>query len=846
MPQVPGIVAMPTTLANAVLGALPDRSLPVVGPDRWAALVPMYEEEEGAGRALASLLAQTVPLDQVIVSINGGRDRTAEVVAATLVDHGYVAVDRGSWDPLGVPRTHWRRPEGGPDVVVVEHDAPTAKAESLNLAVAAGLVDAQRILVVDGDTELDAGFVAAAQGGCYRLRRDRRGGPPRWVLEDVALVSGAVTSARPARQARTARFVSAARDAEYAFAVAIRRGQTTRVGHGATFGASRLFTVVGCGFVARRDAFPIPDDTLTEDHDFTVQELARGASERTVDVADLHRQGFRVVVDGRPRPLREVVPQETLVVRRAPEARFEPAATMTTEDPRHLGGYLVQVERWVGGALDVVAKRAGTRRRRRDLPPNARFALLAAQLENLAGLLLLLALPAALGLTLPWAGGAGVARKALAYLAADVAVSGALVFLGAWLHARARGRPGSAALVGALTRTARGLLPLLLLRPVNALAYATSLARALPRLARWSRRERATATVWDRPAAAPRGVRGRTVAVGFGMAAVAAAGFVAAAWPGWSADPAGREAWRAVRQVEAVELEEVARLPLAPTRTPAQAQRSVGAAAPTWTGYCPPAAVARASEPRRLSSPESYAPLGAWALMTLARLAPLADVLEEAASAYDVPAVLLLQVLLNESYLDPLAEGPTDDLGLAQMTPDALALLHAISTDPTSPYANAALFARPYNVFDPEFSVCAGAAKLAWARGAAGGSDDEVAYARYINPIDGVVDAEVSTRHRPLVDAFVRVGGMAHTLAATFEAYRSDPSSVAPREAALLDVADAVARGDLSVEAAYRVVHEVALDHAIDDAAFFERVLIELYGERQAVVRVDGAWARVP
>ena len=835
---------MPTTLANAVLGTVPDRSLPVVGPERWAALVPMYEEEEGAARALASLLAQTVPLDQLVVSINGGRDRTPEVVAATLRDHGYVDAQRRTCPAVGAPCTRWRRTHGGPDVVVVEHSVPTAKAESLNLAVAGGLVDAGRILVVDGDTVLDPGFVAAAQGACYRLRRERRGGARRWILEDVALVSGAVTSARPEGLGRTARFISAARDAEYAFAVAVRRGQTARLG-GATFGASRLFTVVGCGFVARRDAFPIPDDTLTEDHDFTVQELARPVSERTVEVGDLHRQGFRVVVDGVPRPLAEVVPEEELTLRHAAEARFEPAATMTTEDPRHLGGYLHQVERWVGGALDVVGKRAGTGVHWRALPPNARFALLAAQLENLAGLLLLLALPAALGLTLPWAGGGGVTRKALAYLGADLVVSGGLVFLGAWLHARAQGRRWWSAAGSAMARAGRGLLPLLLLRPVNALAYASALARALQRLAgRWVRRERATSTVWDRPAAVPRRPHGRTVAVAFGMASLAAAGFVAAAWPGWRADPASREAWRAIRQVEIVALEEVALLPLTGTTPKAPSRGPSGGVDTVATGYCPPSLVARAAEPRRLSSEVPYAPLGSWALMTLARLAPLAHALEEAATAYDVPAVLLLQVLLNESYLDPLAEGPTDDLGLAQMTPDALALLRAISTEPSSPYANPALFARPYNVFDPEFSLCAGAAKLAWARGATGGGDDQVAYARYVNPIDGVVDAAVSARHRPLVDAFVRVGGMANVLAATFEAYRRDPASVAPREAALLQVADAVARGEVDVEAAYRAVQEAAIDHAIDDVAFFDRVLVELYGERRAVSLVDGAWAR--
>ena len=81
MPQVPGVPLMPITLLNAALGMLPDRTLPVRGPDRIAAVVPMFDEEAGAARALASLLGQRVPVYEIVVSINGGSDRTPGVVA---------------------------------------------------------------------------------------------------------------------------------------------------------------------------------------------------------------------------------------------------------------------------------------------------------------------------------------------------------------------------------------------------------------------------------------------------------------------------------------------------------------------------------------------------------------------------------------------------------------------------------------------------------------------------------------------------------------------------------------------------------------------------------------------
>src|SRR5699024_3617938 len=80
MPILPGFVAMPTTLLNALLGLVPDDGLVVRGPDRLAVVSPMFDEEDGAGPALASLLSQRHPVNQIAISINGGRDRTAEVV----------------------------------------------------------------------------------------------------------------------------------------------------------------------------------------------------------------------------------------------------------------------------------------------------------------------------------------------------------------------------------------------------------------------------------------------------------------------------------------------------------------------------------------------------------------------------------------------------------------------------------------------------------------------------------------------------------------------------------------------------------------------------------------------
>ncbi len=833
---------MPTTLLNAALGLVPDRSLPVRGPDRLTAVVPMFDEELGAERALTSLLGQRDPVDAVVVSINGGRDRTAVVVAATLAAAGYVCEGGDTWGPTDVPRWRWRGAGVQPPVVVLAHPRPVSKADSINLVVDGGLVTSERVLVMDGDTVLDDGFVGAMRDAFYRLRRERRGAAARWVLEDIAIQSGAVTSLWPADGGVAAQLISAARSAEYAFATTMRRGQATRVGRGATFGASRLYTVVGCGFVARRGVFPIPSDTMTEDHDFTLHVQDGVDSRRTIEVGSLHARGFRVVVDGRARPLGDLTEDALIEWRTTRQARFEAGATMRTEDPPRLNAYVGQIERWIGGGLENGLKRLVDPTRRRGLAPNVRFTVLAAQLENLFGMVLFLALPAALGLWWPWAGPEAVARGVAAWLLADVTLTGTLVALGAYVQERAVGRGRTVAVAVALRRWCLGIGPLLLLRPLNAVAYVTAATRVVPRFVVRSLAEPSVSVTWERPRAIRKTLRSRTAGVGTVMATLALAGFLVSAQVAADARPVDASAWRDLHAGPRVDLTRYAVLPAAVAAVPVTwpVNVHVGTAlAADWampapgSTYCDPAVVARAAPVARSFDETApvYQPLSPWAILTLARLAPVGALVEGAATAYDVAPSLLLQLLLNESYLDPLAVGPTDDVGLSQVTSDALSLLRRISTARGSGFENPSLFARPFSAFDPDFSICAGAAKLAWVRHLPDGDDDEIAYARYINPLHGVVDGRVSDRHRPLVDAFVAVRPMAEVLAGAIAAYRTDPMLVTPVERELLDVYHRAAEAADGVEVAYRRTAGLVGTLGIRDPGFYERVVTGLYGE---------------
>src|SRR5690625_3479454 len=389
MAGTPGLLAMPGTLLNAALGLLPDRTVAVQGPLTLSIVVPMYNEERGAGHCISALLRQETPPHQIAISINGGQDDTRAVVTAKLREKGYGPVSRDS--PGGLPARveQWRAGPAEPPVLLVIYTEKTAKAESVNNLVASELLSGDRILVVDGDTVLHPRFVTELSRNFYRLRQVGRAGSRGWVLEEYPLVSGSVRARRPRGPAGAwQRLISSGRRAEYATSTLLRRGQARQAGDGPVFGTSRVFTVVGCGFAASREHFPMPVHSRTEDHEFTLRVQNSGREASVLTPEELGARGFRLGGGAESRPLTDLVPPGSPVrFRRAGTVRFVPEATMLTEDPATAGGFLNQVERWNGGGQEGALKRLGSR-----LRPNVAWTVWLAQAESLTGIFLLLLL----------------------------------------------------------------------------------------------------------------------------------------------------------------------------------------------------------------------------------------------------------------------------------------------------------------------------------------------------------------------------------------------------------------------------------------------------------------------
>jgi cellulose synthase/poly-beta-1,6-N-acetylglucosamine synthase-like glycosyltransferase len=918
MPRFFGLSAMPTTLLNSILGAFPDRSVPVRGPDRLAVVSPMYNEERGARRALGSLLCQRPLPDELAVSINGSTDGTYGVVVTTLEAFGFQRLSAGPTPTLPATLERWHRPGHAMAVYVVVYRQQTAKSEAINNLVASGLLRAERVLLVDGDTVFDRGFIAALKRNFYRLRwKDGRA-----VLEDYAVQSGAVTSFVPPGASRTQRVIAAGRSAEYAFSGVLRRGQVRMPGRGSVWGATRLYTVVGCGFAVRRDQLPMPPDTLTEDHDLTLAVQASPCAVERLTPPELAQRGFRLVVEGEEVPFETAFDREDRIeMRHGGNARYVGDALMHTEDPAHVGGFLRQIERWHGGGIENALKRLFGDASERSMTPNVRFTLVAAQIENLLGLLLLLVLPILLALGVAGAiSPKAVARNLALWVGLDLIATALMTFAGFYVQARDRGQRRGSALRRGLGRTVQTWLPFLLLKLANPVSFMAAASRVVPAfVGRWRalRRQPVTRTqgvAWERPTT--RAVDPRTLGVAATMVTSLLGIFVGVLTlvPGPSLEQLATQ--RLLARTPLVDMAQHEALPLvappgnliqppesgassapvplvkasismpfdpvvdppgtvpdsgASTRLPVRVvlspphaaafavrvpggvagASSAGSASiasgssgpvPLGTGagvsaYCRPAFVRHPSvTPQPFpGAAANYRPLNHFELLMLGRLAPIEPFVEEAATAYHVPVRFLLQVLINESYLNPLAVGETGDKGLSQMTSDALTLVRAISEDPSSPYYNPHLVDQRFNVFDPDFSICAGAAKLAWAMAKPAVTNQKMAYALYINPVYGLTrNGVINGKLQAPVDAMVRLGPLVDALGSAYHAYRNDPASVAPAERALIGVSTAVAQGTLGLPAAYRQSRAVVTEHGVDDRPLYDAVIQRLFAGTRA------------
>lgn len=834
MPIIPGLAVMPSILGNTFLSLLPDRTYAVRSNDSLAVICPMYNEEKGAAQALASLLEQDSLPDHLLISINGGIDATYEVVSRVLMDRGFTQASFDVIPEIGAGLEEWQCPEYNLRLSIVVYSRKVSKSESINNLVE-HVVPSDRILVMDGDTILHPGFVRALRDNFYRLRVRKTGNRKSFILEDYALQSGAVTSFAPPEASRSQRFISAGREAEYAFAGVLRQGQSTLIGRSDLFGNSRLYTVIGCGFTVRRDMFPVPTDTETEDHDFTLTCQSKQTKVSQLNRQDMRRRGFRIVVQGRElNPEHFFDAQDQIVLRHSGNARYVSTALMATEDPPHFNGFVRQIERWNGGGQQNALKRL-----RKKLPLNVTFIVWSSLIENMLGIALLAMLPLMLALNIGNPS-LGINPRSLGlWFGLDALITMFLVSYGFYRLRRSEGANRIIAFLHSIISSLRTTLPFLVLRYINPFTYIASATRVIPEYLSQKRKEvKTSGVVWERTHVRKR-TRTSTVFIWNTVLLTISAIAVARIAP--ILKPINHEAYiLTYQQSEKLNLQDYDYLPFM-TQTAPEPVLTALAKPNTLSQFCDPSFTEMSSKiPRRFEGDaNAYAYKGRWHLRMLARLTPLIPYIESASTAYDIPPKLLIKIFLNESDLDPLAVGPTDDKGLSQVTSDALTLLKGLSSDQSSGFYNPHLLPETFSVFNPDFSVCAGAAKISWALRQPGVDDELEAYALYINPIDGLKNGKISQKHQILTAQLNNLEDMTQTLANTVAAYRHQPEKLTQTERDLLAISERIVSENLSLEEAYRQTYAVVEAQDISDKDMFQRFLASYFGNTSQSTRVE-------
>ena len=840
---MPGLVVMPTVLANTLFSFINDGSYTVQSPDSLSVISPMYNEEKGAGQALTSLLEQDHMPEQIALSVNGCTDATYDVVSDTLKENGFVFEGTKALKHFNAILETWTSAAVNTKVNIIIYYRKVSKSESINNLLEAGIVNADRILIVDGDTIFHPGFVRNLRENFYRLKRVKRGKQKEFVLESYGLQSGSVTSLTPPKSSMSQRFISMGRKAEYAFSSVLREGQAKQFGKSSLFSNSRLYTVIGCGFVVRRDLFPMPTDTETEDHDFSLKCQNAETSYSLVTKEQLADEGFRFILGGKTYTPDELFGSgDKIVLKQGGNARFVDEAIMGTEDPPHFNGFIRQIERWNGGGQQNALKRF-----RKPLTTNVHFTVWTALFESILGIILLGLLPLLLALNV---GNPSLGLPPLAlgaWLGLDICLTLFIVAYGFYKLRRAEGSGRIASFFRSFSNGLQTIVPFMILRWLNPLTYVASATRVVPNFL-FAKRRRSVKEVqgvtWER-AYVKNKTRTQTVftwtVLGFAVSTFAVANLAP------YLNPINQEAWRLVYDTPFIDMRDFDDpFVLALEKQPTTELQVIGArlspndSDKSLSAYCDPSFTRLSGSRQSLKeSPESYEPLSRWGIMTLARLAPLIAHLESAATAYDVPIELYLMVLLNESYLDPLAVGPTDDKGLSQVTSDALTLLKGLSSNADSAFYNPRLIPADFNVYDPDFSICAGAAKLSWALRQPTVDSEGEAYALYINPIYGLTNGDISEQHQPLVNAMMTQRPMAESLAKVFAAYEDDPDLLSNVERELIDVAYRTKDGELSLENAYLKTYELVQKYSINDESMYEKLLSNYFGSVDDAVMAD-------
>ncbi len=336
----------PVTLTHIALGIFRwTRTVyTIVAPyEKTTVILPVYNEEKDITTTLQSVLDQTEPPDQIIISDNGSQDETCLVIDRLLMSTGYSLreiPDEGHSD-LRIGQY-----ENGksPSLIQLQHRHQTSKADSINEIQKYKFVKNSRTLTIDSDTILDPRFIERMNENWYTLRIYRN----RVVVTQAEILGATVLPKKNKSAGFQERAIAMAREGEYTFGqILVRNGQNF----------TALYVTPGCGFMCRADKLILPDRTVTEDLELT-QTIQSDRKTYKLSKSNLKKfitGGFQVKVNNHLVSLAQFLQElgkPVYIVEN--NASYVDSAFMYTQDPTDFKNLFIQIGRWCAGFHEVL------------------------------------------------------------------------------------------------------------------------------------------------------------------------------------------------------------------------------------------------------------------------------------------------------------------------------------------------------------------------------------------------------------------------------------------------------------------------------------------------------------
>jgi cellulose synthase/poly-beta-1,6-N-acetylglucosamine synthase-like glycosyltransferase len=410
----------PIVVAQGVLSYFPSDDKKTTRAERVAVIIPVFNEEKEIYQTIHAVLAQTRLPNLLVISENGSRDRTREIIRGCLTDHN--VTHQGSEEFQGARVTKYA--VGICEILLIEHDKKTGKAISMNFAKPLmHRHDIQRVIAIDSDTRLTPTVIQRLMDDFYVIRCINHS---KYEIHERCLVGGIVESKKEQGTGIVGELTHRARCAIHDSTEYLLRG-----GENKTAG----LVMPGCCYSVALDDLVIPERTVTEDMDFTWKMQVAPERCRPLTLQDVREMGF--LVNGKPlADLLERKGQRSIKLVKTSKVYYDIRAVAHTPTPGTMKGLQRQLDRWTYGFIQSMILHNGR------LFKNIYLATLVfvGLMLGLWGSIITLAIPAVLLADFLTGNDTDYLRTGALIVAAQVALYGVFIFFGSLRRHRTLGR----------------------------------------------------------------------------------------------------------------------------------------------------------------------------------------------------------------------------------------------------------------------------------------------------------------------------------------------------------------------------------------------------------------------